>query len=155
MSSELMDGPVTLELGLDIVHNDYICRVINYLDTKALEQSHKNYIKCYSMVLRLCDELDKAKDLNEYYKKTLNEHISNSIMPNLNKLKEEALLKEFVRQWQNYTILVHFMRKMFNYLDRYYLKNSNMQSLAMSALVFFKEKCFSQLTDRLTAAILN
>jgi hypothetical protein len=71
MSDAIMDGPVTLSQGLEIVHGDYVQRVINYLETKSLEQSHKNYIKCYSMVLRLCDELDKAKDLNEYYKKTL------------------------------------------------------------------------------------
>lgn len=47
------------------------------------------------------------------------------------------------------------MRKMFNYLDRYYLKNSNMQSLAMSALVFFKEKCFNEVSEDLRVALLN
>ena len=96
-STSIMDGPVTLEVGLGIVHNEYIMGVINYLESKSLVQSHKNYIKCYSMVLRLCDELDKAKDLNEYYKKTLHDHISGTIVPNLNKLKDEALLKEYVR----------------------------------------------------------
>jgi hypothetical protein len=49
------------------------------------------------MVLRLCDELDKAKDLNEYYKKTLQDHIQNTVLPNLKRQKEETLLKEFVR----------------------------------------------------------
>jgi hypothetical protein len=49
------------------------------------------------MVLRLCDELDKAKDLNEYFKKTLEEHIKKTIVPNLKKLKEEVLIKEFVK----------------------------------------------------------
>ncbi len=43
-----MDGPVSLETGLSIVHNDYVMRVVNYLESKELEQSHKNYIKCYS-----------------------------------------------------------------------------------------------------------
>ena len=105
------------------------------------------------MVLKLCDELDKAKDLNEYYKKTLQDHITESILPHLKKQKEESLLREFHKQWQNYTILVHFMRKMFNYLDRYYLKNSNMQSLAMSALVFFKEKCFNDVSESLRSSL--
>ena len=27
-----------------------------------------------------------------------------------------VLIKEFVRQWKDYTILVHYLRKMFNYL---------------------------------------
>ena len=44
---------------------------------------------------------------------------------------------------------------MFNYLDRYYLKNTNMQSLAQSALQFFKEKCFTVIQDQLRNAILN
>ena len=68
------------------------------------------------MVLKLCDENDKAKDLNDYFKNTLQNHIKNTIVPHLRKQREDTLLKEFVRQWQNYTILVHFMRKMFNYL---------------------------------------
>lgn len=71
------------------------------------------------MVLKLCDELDKAKDLNDYFKNTILDHINKTVLPNLQKLKEEVLIKEFVRQWHNYTILVHFMRKMFTYLVRY------------------------------------
>mmetsp|Transcript_8828 Transcript_8828/g.6568 ORF Transcript_8828/g.6568 Transcript_8828/m.6568 type:complete len:107 (+) Transcript_8828:156-476(+) len=97
------------------------------------------------MVLKLCDENDKAKDLNDYFRNTLLAHISQRIVPTLKKLRDDSLLKEFVRQWQNYTILVHFMRKMFNYLDRYYLKNTNMQTLAMSSLQFFKDNCFASL----------
>lgn len=49
------------------------------------------------MVLKLCDELDKAKDLNEYFKSTLLDHINKTVLPNLQKQKEETLIKEFVR----------------------------------------------------------
>jgi hypothetical protein len=106
------------------------------------------------MVLRLCDELDKAKDLNEYYRNTLNSQLEKRIVPEILKYREDALLKEYVRQYKNFTILVHFMRKMFSYLDRYYLKNSNMSSLAASALSFFKEKCFNKVKEQLKNAIL-
>lgn len=78
---------------------------------------------CYAQVLRMCDEFDKAKDLNQYYIDTLKNYISSKIVPNLNSKKGDQLLTEFVKEWQNYTVLVHFLRKMFNYLDRYYLKN--------------------------------
>ena len=44
----IMEGEVNLEDGLKIIHGDYVQRVINYLESKNLEQSHKNYIKCYS-----------------------------------------------------------------------------------------------------------
>lgn len=68
------------------------------------------------MVLRLCDELDKAKDLNDYYRKTLQDHIEKTVLPGLKVKKEEVLLRDFVKEWKDYTILVHFMRKMFHYL---------------------------------------
>ena len=68
------------------------------------------------MVLRLCDELDKAKELNDYFRETLIKHIEKSVVPELRKKKEDVLIKDFVKEWKNYTILVHYMRKMFNYL---------------------------------------
>ena len=49
------------------------------------------------MVLKLCDENDKAKDLNDYFKKTLQDHIQKQIVPHLQKQREDTLLKEFVR----------------------------------------------------------
>ena len=74
------------------------------------------------MVLRLCDELDKAKELNDYFKDTLVRHIEKTVLPDLRKKKEEILIHDFVKEWKDFTILVHFMRKMFNYLVRYIFK---------------------------------
>lgn len=34
--SDKLDGPVSLEMGLDIVHNEYVMRVIKYLETKVM-----------------------------------------------------------------------------------------------------------------------
>jgi hypothetical protein len=71
------------------------------------------------MVLRLCDELDKAAELNVYFKETLQKHIDKTVLPDLRKKKEDVLIKDFVKEWKDYTILVHYMRKMFNYLVKY------------------------------------
>ena len=71
------------------------------------------------MILTLCDELDKSKELLDYFKKTLLEHINSTIIVSLKKKKDEVLLKEYVHEWKNYTILTHFMRKMFDYLVRF------------------------------------
>ena len=73
------------------------------------------------MVLRLCDELDKASELYVYFKETLIKHIEKTVLPDLKKKKEDVLIKDFVKEWKDYTILVHFMRKMFNYLVRYFI----------------------------------
>lgn len=71
------------------------------------------------MVLKLCDELDKAAELNKYFKDTLINHIEKTVVPDLKKKKEDVLIRDFVKEWKDYTILVHYMRKMFNYLVSY------------------------------------
>ena len=68
------------------------------------------------MVIRLCDELDKANDINEYFKKTVIDHITKTLLPDLQKKKGETLLKDYIKEYRDYIILVHFMRKMFSYL---------------------------------------
>jgi len=47
------------------------------------------------------------------------------------------------------------MRKMFSYLDKYYLKNNNTHTLATTALHLFRDECFTKIRDRVRAAILN
>lgn len=64
----------------------------------------------------MCDELDKAKDLHDYFKDRLTKHIKNIVLTHLEGKEGEHLLKIYIKEWEDYTILVHFMRKMFNYL---------------------------------------
>jgi hypothetical protein len=70
----------------------------------------------HSVVLKVCDELDKAKDLHEYFKDKLIKHIKQNVLTELENKDEEVLLRVYIKEWKDFTILVHFMRKMFNYL---------------------------------------
>ena len=42
------EGKMELDTGLKMVHEDYVVKIIEYLKTRKLNQSHKNYIKSYS-----------------------------------------------------------------------------------------------------------
>lgn len=70
----------------------------------------------FRVVLKVCDELDKAKELHEYFKAKLIKHIKDNVLSQLENKEEDVLLKLYIQEWKDYTILVHFMRKMFNYL---------------------------------------
>ena len=52
------------------------------------------------MILRLCDELDKASELYAYYKDLVQDYIKNKINNELKKLEGEGLLKAYVKSWQ-------------------------------------------------------
>ena len=106
-------------------------------------------------MLKVCDELDKARELHEYFKAKLTAHIKNVVLVVLENKEEDILLKYYINAWKDYTILVHFIRKMLSYLDRYYLKNNNTVTLATTALHLFRDQCFNQVHERVRGAILN
>jgi len=56
----------------------------------------------------------------------INKHVGNS----------NALVQEFNTQWKQFGIYTFSMKKMYDYLDRYYLKNGGkaVQSLTETAL---------------------
>lgn len=49
------------------------------------------------MVLRLCDELDKAEDLHHYFQDLMQKYITENIIPKFNALRGMDLLKDYVR----------------------------------------------------------
>lgn len=106
-------------------------------------------------MLKVCDELDKARELHEYFKQKLSQHIKSVVLIALEGKEEDILLKYYIKAWKDYTILVHFIRKMLSYLDRYYLKNNNTVTLATTALHLFRDQCFNLVHERVRAAILT
>jgi hypothetical protein len=67
------------------------------------------------------------------------------------------LLEEYVDQWNKYTILTFSLKKMFDYLDRYYLKSGSerCQSLTDTALSKFREIIFQKRKAEFVNAILQ
>ena len=64
-----------------------------------------------------------------------------------NYLKEDAIqyinshkyefLEAFVKVWEDFTMFAKMLDKMFDYLNRYFLKNQSMSTLGQSALKSF------------------
>jgi len=81
--------------------------------------------------------------------------IKDVILKELHNKNDETLVKFYVKHWKRFTICVHYMRKLLDYLNRYHLKNNNGVNLATTALNLFRDQCFASIKDRLRTAILN
>jgi len=103
-------------------------------------------MQTYTCIVRLCDEYDKAADLYLEYQQLLSNYMNNKIYTSIQSKVGDSkeFLAEYCQQWKNYTIFTFSMKKMFEYLDRYYLKNGaeKCQNLTETALNHFKEKIF-------------
>jgi DNA topoisomerase IB len=74
------------------------------------------FLNFFRVFLKVCDELDKAKELNEYFRKTVLKHLKENVLKELQNKDDEMLVKLYVKQWKRFTIFTHYMRKLFSYL---------------------------------------
>lgn len=113
--------------------NQYVFKINEYLRTQKMEMKPQLYMKVYTAFVKMCDENDKAPELYQLYKQILDNYINQEILPSINNKVGDsaALLKDYVFQWKQFNLFTCSMKKMFDYLDRYYLKNGNhMENLA-------------------------
>lgn len=69
--------------------------------------------------------------------------------------EDERLVDAFLRENSQCKILIHWMRKVFTYLDKFYTKNQNLGSLCTNAMKVYMNKLFLPLKDKLFTAVNN
>lgn len=79
------------------------------------------------------------------------------MLPKLEKLSGENLLKELDIRWRNHQVFVRWMQKFFQYLDRHYVDTCSITNLTDQGFKQFKihvvEKLHLQITDALLEQI--
>ena len=64
--------------------------------------------------------------------------MSLQVLPVLRDKHDEGLLKELLSRWNNHKIMVRWLSRFFNYLDRYYIQRHNLHSLNDVGLLVFR-----------------
>ena len=67
----------------------------------------------------------------------------------------DDFLKAFVKIWNDYNMYAKLLDKMFDYLNRYYLKNQSMKSLGQTALMKFNELFYDPIRIDLRESVLS
>ena len=96
----------------------------------------------------------KCVKLLELYKEKNKKYLAFAYAQ-INDCKGEEALKEFSHQWKKITIHINWMKRIFAYLDRYYLPNRSIDSLANTGLKLFKEHIFDKLKGLVVEEIFN
>lgn len=65
------------------------------------------------------------------------------------------MLREYIRQLDNFTILARWLSKVFNYIDRYYLMFNQLDSTSLVSLKTFREVVFTDLKKKLLDALMD
>jgi cullin 1 len=121
------------------------------------------YSKLYTAVYDLCtSKVDTGKltagateILYERYAKAINKYLLDVIVPSLKQKQGDNLLMEGVKRWRDHNLVVRWMQKLFTYLDRYYTKHNNRDSLRDVGLKCFLDHVYGSVKKDMSTALLS
>jgi cullin 1 len=111
----------------------------------------------YSTIYNMCTQKpphDFSQQLYERYREAFNEYISSVVLPALNEKSGEFMLKELVRRWDDHKVMVRWLSRFFNYLDRYYIQRHNLAQLKDVGSLCFRDLVYAKLKTVAKDAVL-
>ena len=151
-----------LRQGLDQIDREYTRNLINYLDTGVFEnKSNRTSMQAYTIVVNLADQDNCAEELYKYYINTITNYVTTKVAQEIASLQGEFMLTALVYRWENHKILVHWLHKIFYYLDRYFVKNktkdhdSKVHPLFQAGLNIFREKIVDIYHQKIKVAVIE
>ena len=147
---------MSFEEAIAYIEENYVGRVLAYLrgDQKRVV-NNKQYMEVFSLVVHQCDVEDKNAQLHAYYEETCVKYIQKELRPFLVNQTGQNMLERFVTCWEKFTTFSKCMEKMFEYLNRFYLKNLQRALLGEQNLRQFKEGLFDAFKKEFLHAILE
>lgn len=117
----------------------------------------QEYMTLYTTIYNMCTQKpphDYSKELYERYKQSFSTYIAERVLPSLKGGQGEFLLKELCKRWTNHKIMVRWLSRFFNYLDRYYIQRQNLSNLNDVGLLGFRDDVYNEIKKRTKDAIL-
>lgn len=136
------------------IDNLIIKNILNFLKTgKFHNKTAKAYMIAYTIVYKLADDDDETStNLLNYYTDTINNYMKEVCSQLLYEPKDK-LLEAFLEHSMKSKILIHWMRKVFNYLDKFHTQQINTGNLFEIALKSYYTLLFHPLMSDIIAAL--
>lgn len=147
---------VPLEQCKDFINENYVKKLLEFLRGESKRvTTNKEYMKVYQLIIYQCDTNDNNEQIYDIFEEFVNDYLRTEVLPLLNGASGERLLINLVKAWNDYVIYSKMMDRSFEYLNRYYLKNNQLQLVGEKCMSMFHEKVFNQHQQVITEAILK
>lgn len=103
---------------------EYYDSILAVLFNDALKVKPGQFMECYTQIVQLHDEYKLGQNLYSIFKSKIKIYIAKRTLQQIDRKNGNSreFLDEYNKQWNKFTILVLTMKKVFHYLDRFYLK---------------------------------
>uniref|UniRef100_A0A0D9ZVC2 Cullin N-terminal domain-containing protein n=1 Tax=Oryza glumipatula TaxID=40148 RepID=A0A0D9ZVC2_9ORYZ len=120
--------------------------------------SPDEYMHIYTLVYYMCTQkghTDYPKELYHLCKQALDDHLDSIVLPSLNEKHGKFLLAEMLQSWEKHKLMVRWLRRFFDYLDRVYITWKSLHSLEHMGWIGFRDMVFDKLKSTLTTTVIG
>eukprot|EP00253_Pinus_taeda_P017124 PITA_17124 len=145
-----------MEQGFDILYNRFLrlARILEGFSEAELfvaDDHADTYTIGYNIALK---NPSQRQQLYDRYKDWLQECLVGVILPDLRNKDGEVMLKQLVKRWENYKVIVHWLSKWFSYLDRYFVKMNHLTPLRDAGFMSFRQHVYHEIKATARNAVL-
>lgn len=150
---------LSFQQGWPILQEEAINRVILLVEGDTSSKfSSQDYMRLYTTVYNMCDKNPagpEAHKLYLQYKKTMEDYVSSKVVPSIQGKKDDILLHELVKRWNNHKIMTWWLVRFFHYLDRYLVPRRSLPSLQETSHLTFYGLVYGEMNDRVRDAVIS
>lgn len=154
---DMSKRPLELVEGWSFMQNG-INKLIRLLEGEPEDQfNSEQYMNLYTTIYNMCTQKpphDYSKQLYTKYNEAFNFYITERVLPSLHDHRDEVLLKELYKRWQNHKLMVRWLSRFFNYLDRYYVIRNSLHPLKDVGLLCFRDLVYMEINKKTKDALL-
>ncbi|KAK1669561.1 hypothetical protein QYE76_057720 [Lolium multiflorum] len=114
------------------------------------------YMNCYDCAYRMAVQTTSyCEEMYNGYKATLAESVRVLVLPHLMHKRDDDLLRQLLKMWSNYCIMVKCVSGFFSYLNRCFVEQRKLPCLEDSAATSFFSTVFSFFNQEVAEALLT
>eukprot|EP00871_Galdieria_phlegrea_P003715 jgi/Galph1/4344/GphlegSOOS_G3022.1 len=153
--------PLTFEEGWNFIWNKGFLPLQQCLESgmdPRKKYGSEQWMAIYNTVYTLCTQKPPHVYADRLYasiEETEVQYLKERILPCVRSLHDESKLKELVHRWESHKIMMRWIRKVFGYLDRFYVKRAQKPTLDELGYNCFRENVFQLVKGELRTVVLN
>ncbi|CAH8250975.1 unnamed protein product [Arabidopsis lyrata] len=147
----LEEGWPFMEAGVTKLH-----RILEELPEPAFESVQ--YMNLYTTIYNMCVQKpphDFSQQLYDKYRGVIDDYNKQTVLPAIRKKHGEYMLRELVKRWANHKVLVRWLSRFFDYLDRYFVPRRNLLTLNSVGLTSFRDLVYQEIQSNAKDAVLE
>ncbi|KAH9545863.1 hypothetical protein CY35_12G069100 [Sphagnum magellanicum] len=98
---------------------------------------------------------DYSQQLYDRYRESFEEYINSMVLPSLREKHDELMLRELVMRWDNHKIMVRWLSRFFNYLDRDFIPRKSLPALSEVGLMCFRDLVYAEMKTNVKDAVIT